>query len=70
MATCLNVCGEIITVPEGLRTLQDVMQHLGHDKINSIAIAHKGVVVPRALWQQTIISQNDDIEIVRPVFGG
>ena len=70
MATCLNVCGEKIIVPDGLSTLQDVLQHLGHDKLNSIAIAHQGIVIPRSLWPQTIISHNDAIEIVRPVFGG
>jgi sulfur carrier protein len=35
-----------------------------------VAIAVNGVVVPARLWQETLLSAGDEVEIVRPFGGG
>jgi sulfur carrier protein len=35
-----------------------------------VAIAVNGAVVPARLWQQTMLSAGDEVEIVRPFGGG
>ncbi len=35
-----------------------------------LAIAVNGTVVPARLWQETLLSAGDEVEIVRPFGGG
>lgn len=35
-----------------------------------VAVAINGAVVPRAQWEQQVLSDGDDVEIVKPVSGG
>jgi sulfur carrier protein len=70
MPVCLTVCGESVTLPEGITTLEALLKHLNHNPAEGIAVAHQGIVIPRARWSEPLLNPGDTVEIVRPVFGG
>ncbi len=51
------------------RTLTDVLVDLGFDPMK-IAVERNGDIVPRATYGQTILEDDDHLEVVRFVGGG
>lgn len=50
-------------------SLQQLLEILEIRK-GRIAIEHNGEIVPRTLFQQTILKQDDSLEIVQAIGGG
>lgn len=51
------------------RTLTDVLVDLGFDPMK-IAVERNGDIIPRAMYGQTILEDDDHLEVVRFVGGG
>lgn len=49
--------------------IADVLEAEGMSGL-MVAVAHNNVVVPKAQWQCTILSDGDVLEIVAPMQGG
>ena len=46
-----------------------VFQQLGENS-KGIAVAINGQVIPKTSWQETVVSENDDILIIKATQGG
>ena len=46
-----------------------VFLHVG-EKQKGIAVAINGQVIPKTSWEQTLVSENDDILIIKATQGG
>ncbi len=64
----VTVNGKRMEVPLGL-SLADLISEVGTDK-RGIAVAINQEVVPRSLWEHTIISNEDRVEIITAAPGG
>lgn len=54
---------------EGVRTLQDFIQHLGLNPA-SIAVERNGEIPERGDWDRIFLEETDTIELIRFVGGG
>jgi sulfur carrier protein len=50
-------------------SLADLLQARGYP-LAAVVVEHNGAVVPSAAWGQTMLSENDTLEILRFVGGG
>ena len=64
----IRVNGEEREAPQGL-TVAGLLQALGLDA-RHVAVERNALVVPRAAFAQTRLTENDVVEIVRFVGGG
>lgn len=64
----ITVNGERREVPDGL-SVRALLEHLGM-KADRVAIERNLDILPRALWPETQVQQNDSFEIVQFVGGG
>lgn len=66
----IELNGERREVEAGL-TLEQVIELAGADPAKrGIAAAHQGEVVPKALWRETVIREDDSVEVVSAIQGG
>lgn len=64
----VTINGERKEVPEGL-SVASLLDHLGMSK-DRVAIERNLDILPRALWDGTLVQPNDSFEIVQFVGGG
>ena len=50
--------------------LSDIVFLLNGEKNKGIAVALNNVVIPKNLWNETIINENDNILIIKATQGG
>lgn len=55
----------------GLNTIEEVINsYLNGKEARGIAVALNSTIVPKQKWNDTILNDNDEIEIVHAVQGG
>lgn len=64
----VRVNGEDHELAEGL-TLADVVRVIG-SRVDAVAVARNGEVVPRARLEAERVAERDTIEVIRAVGGG
>ncbi len=64
----VTINGERKEVPEGLNVAA-LLDHLGMSQ-DRVAIERNLDILPRALWNETPVQPNDNLEIVQFVGGG
>ena len=57
---------EALPSPATLEGLVDALDLTG----KRLAIEHNGQIIPRSVWAQTIVTEDDCIEIVKAIGGG
>ena len=60
---------EVETAPD-LSVEELLKQYLESDKLDGIAVAVNGEVVPKGSWSQRALQGDDRVEIIRAVQGG
>lgn len=50
--------------------LKDILASLDNIPASGFAVALNGDVVPASKWNETIISENDKVTIIRAFYGG
>jgi sulfur carrier protein len=66
----LIVNGKEVETAPGLSVEELLEQHLESDKLDGIAIAVNGEVVPKGSWSERTLQVDDRLEIIRAVQGG
>jgi len=66
MSLTVNGRPEPLPSPATLDGLVDALKLTGQ----RLAIEHNGQIVPRSLWEQTAVADEDRVEIVRAIGGG
>jgi thiamine biosynthesis protein ThiS len=57
-----------LSAPQALPEL--VASILGHHDRRGVAVGLNGIVVPRADWDEVVVKDGDEVEIVTPFVGG
>jgi len=66
----LIVNGKEVETAPGLSVEELLKQHLESDKLDGIAVAVNGEVVPKGSWSERTLQVDDRLEIIRAVQGG
>ncbi|MBE2217201.1 MAG: sulfur carrier protein ThiS [Ignavibacteria bacterium] len=66
----IKVNGELQNVKESITLLDFVTGRLDGKEPKGIAVALNDTIIHRQKWQDTIVKENDTIEIVHAVQGG
>ncbi len=66
----IKVNGELQNVKESISLLDFITGRLDGKEPKGIAVALNGSIVHRQKWEETIVKENDSIEIVHAVQGG
>ncbi len=66
----LTVNHNLKIYPEGLATLQDLMNREAPGKTKGIAVAQNNRVIPQAAWSLTTVQPGDQILIIMAAQGG
>jgi sulfur carrier protein len=66
----IKLNGEVKAFEKGLSLSELVQAELNSDEPKGVAVALNFSIVPKQKWNETIIKENDEIEIVRAVQGG
>lgn len=51
-------------------TLTMLLEHLNVPTVRGVAVAINDQVIPRSRWQETIVQENDHLEIIKATQGG
>jgi sulfur carrier protein len=60
---------QIHTIAESTMLSEIVLSQLG-EKQNGVAVALNNSVIPKSLWQTTLLKSNDNILIIKATQGG
>lgn len=66
----IRLNGQTEELNEGSTVLSLVTQQSQDSSFQGIAVALNGEVIRRASWESTLLSQDDDVEILHAVAGG
>lgn len=66
----IKVNGELQNVKESISLLDFITGRLDAKEPKGIAVALNDTIIHRQKWQDTIVKENDTIEIVHAVQGG
>lgn len=66
----ININGELIQIEEKMNLADFVILRLNTKEPRGIAVAVNGMIVPKSKWNDTVVNENDNIEIVHAVQGG
>jgi sulfur carrier protein len=66
----IKINGEVLNVKEKITLLDFVTGRLDGKEPRGIAVALNDTIIPKQKWNETIVSENDTIEIVHAVQGG
>jgi sulfur carrier protein len=67
MKVLLN--GERTDLSEGT-AVHDMLVDLGRAEGRGVAVALNGEVVPRAAWSDTVLAEDDQVEVLAAIGGG
>lgn len=66
----IKLNGEIQDI-DGMKSLEDfIKSYLNGKEAKGIAVALNSTIVPKQKWSDTVLNENDAIEIVHAVQGG
>jgi sulfur carrier protein len=66
----IKVNGEERVIESGLSLIKLIQAELKTDEPKGVAAAVNAMIVPKQKWEDTIVKENDEIEIVHAVQGG
>jgi sulfur carrier protein len=66
----IKINGEEKIIEKGLNLLKLVQLELNSSEPKGVAAAVNLMVVPKQKWEDVIVNENDEIEIVQAVQGG
>jgi len=66
MTIQVNGQPQVLPSPATLEGLVDALDLTG----KRLAIEHNGQIIPRSVWAQTTVTEDDRIEIVKAIGGG
>jgi sulfur carrier protein len=66
----LSVNGKEVETASDLSLEELLKQYLESGKLDGIAVAVNGEVVPKGLWRDRVLQSDDRLEIIRAVQGG
>ena len=66
----IKINGKITEIAESLNVTDFIALHLNGKEPRGIAIAVNDIIIPKSKWSETVIAENDNIEIVHAVQGG
>jgi sulfur carrier protein len=73
MTVDIQLNGEPVTVSPGVTVQQIVAERSSRAKVRAgrgVAVAVNGEVVPRSMWDETIVNAGDRVELLDAVGGG
>lgn len=66
----IKINGELIAVNEQLKLKEFVELRLNGNEPRGIAVAVNDMIIPKSKWGETVLNENDNVEIVHAVQGG
>lgn len=66
----IQINGEVLAVDEQLKLSEFVELRLNGKEPRGIAVALNEMIIPKSKWSETVLNENDNVEIVHAVQGG
>lgn len=66
----IRINGEVIAVNEQMKLNEFVELRLNGKEPRGIAVALNEMIIPKSKWNETVLNENDNVEIVHAVQGG
>ena len=66
----IRVNGDNLKIDDKLNITIFLEKYLNKKEFGGIAVAKNGTIVPKSTWENTLVEENDEIEIVHAVQGG
>jgi sulfur carrier protein len=66
----IKINGEESSIDSGLNITEFIKHQLNGKEPGGVAVAVNSSIVPKSKWNDTVINENDEIEIVTAVQGG
>ena len=66
----IKVNGEEKIIVDGLKLIELIRSELNIAEPKGVAVAVNEMIVPKQKWDDAVINENDEIEIVHAVQGG
>ncbi len=66
----ISINGEVIAVNEQMKLSEFVTLRLNGKEPRGIAVALNDMIIPKSKWNDTLLNENDSVEIVHAVQGG
>ncbi len=66
----IRINGEVISVNEQMKLSEFVTLRLNGKEPRGIAVALNEMIIPKGKWNETVLNENDNVEIVHAVQGG
>ena len=66
----IKINGEIIELNEKMDLSEFVALRLNGKEPRGIAVALNEMIIPKSKWNETVLNDNDNVEIVHAVQGG
>lgn len=66
----IKINGEVIAVSEQMNLSEFVTLRLNGKEPRGIAVALNDMIIPKSKWNDTLLNENDSVEIVHAVQGG
>lgn len=66
----IKINGEELTISENISLYDFVLMRSNNSEPKGVAVALNETIVPKSKWKDTLVNENDNIEIVHAVQGG
>ena len=66
----IKINGEVLELNERMNLSEFVALRLSGIEPRGIAVALNDMIIPKSKWNETVLTENDNVEIVHAVQGG
>ena len=66
----IKINGEVLELKDNLNLSEFVTLRLNGKEPRGIAVALNDMIIPKSKWNDTLLNENDSVEIVHAVQGG
>lgn len=66
----IRINGEVIDINEQMKLNEFVELRLNGKEPRGVAVALNDMIIPKSKWNETVLNENDNVEIVHAVQGG
>lgn len=66
----IKINGEVLAVNEQMKLNEFVQFRLNVKEPKGVAVALNDMIIPKSKWNETVLNDNDNVEIVHAVQGG
>jgi sulfur carrier protein len=66
----IKINGEVLELNEKMNLSEFVALRLNGKEPRGIAVALNDMIIPKSKWNETVLTENDNVEIVHAVQGG